>query len=125
MKKETKPVKEAGGEEMVYLFVARDADVIVFERHVKKAIETVNFKADIDEILNTYDGSIIFKVNSNDKTYSFQYSLDNSKSFNLLAQVDSNKILSKGYTGAYLGLYATTNGQDFQEYADFDWVTLK
>ena len=78
-----------------------------------------------DEILNTYDGSIIFKVNSKDKTYSFQYSLDNSKSFNLLAQVDSNKILSKGYTGAYLGLYATTNGQDFQEYADFDWVTLK
>ena len=33
-------------------------------------------------------------------------------------------MLSKGYTGAYMGLYTTTNGRDVKEFADFDWVTV-
>ena len=31
-------------------------------------------------------------------------------------------LLSRGYTGAYLGLYATSNGKTTEAYADFDWV---
>lgn len=30
-----------------------------------------------------------------------------------------------GYTGADVGVYATSNGQATQEYADFDWVSYK
>jgi len=78
-----------------------------------------------DKILSSYNGSIIFKVVSDDMAYRFYYSLDESKNFNFLTETGPNKILSKGYTGAYCGLYATTNGKEIQEHADFDWVMLK
>jgi alpha-N-arabinofuranosidase len=57
--------------------------------------------------------------------YRFYYSLDESKNFNFLTETGPNKILSKGYTGAYCGLYSTTNGKEIQEHADYDWVMLK
>jgi len=41
-KKESKPTP-AGGEDMVFLFVARDADMLIFESHIKKTIETAKF----------------------------------------------------------------------------------
>ena len=78
-----------------------------------------------DKILSSYNGSVIFKVVSDDMAYRFYYSLDESKKFNFLTEIGPNKILSKGYTGAYFGLYSTTNGKDIQEHADFDWVMLK
>ena len=78
-----------------------------------------------DKILSPYNGSIIFKVVSDKMTYGFYYSLDESKKFTFLTETGSNKILSKGYTGAYCGLYSTTNGKEIQEHADYDWVMLK
>ncbi len=38
------------------------------------------------------------------------------------ARLPGDVILSQGYTGAYLGLYATSNGGAGQGHADFDWV---
>ena len=78
-----------------------------------------------DKILSSYNGSVIFKVVSDKMTYGFYYSLDESKKFTFLTETGSNKILSKGYTGAYCGLYSTTNGREIQEHADYDWVMLK
>lgn len=71
-----------------------------------------------------YDGKIIFKVESKNNTYSFYYSND-EKEFNLLGKTKSNHVLSKKYTGAYLGVYATSNGTKSKEYADFDWISYK
>ena len=78
-----------------------------------------------DKILSSYNGSIIFKVVSDKMNYGFYYSLDESKKFTFLTKTGPNKILSKGYTGAYCGLYSTTNGKEIQEHADYDWVMLK
>ena len=78
-----------------------------------------------DEILRSYNGSIIFKVVSDNRSYKYYYSLDEPNIFNFLAETGSDKILSKGYTGAYCGLYSTTNGKDIDEHADFDWVIIK
>ena len=78
-----------------------------------------------DEILRSYNGSIIFKVVSDNRSYKYYYSLDEPNIFNFLAETGSDKILSKGYTGAYCGLYSTTNGKDIDEHADFDWAILK
>ena len=78
-----------------------------------------------DEILSSYNGSIILRVLSGNMVYKFYYSLDGPNNYNFLTEIDSDKILSKGYTGAYCGLYSSTNGNDFEEHADFDWVILK
>ena len=75
--------------------------------------------------LKSYNGSITFKVNSENNSYNFYYSLDNGTTFNFFAATSSDLLLSKGYTGAYTGIYSTSNGKNSEEYVDFDWVTLK
>jgi len=74
--------------------------------------------------LKSYNDSIIFKVFSKNKSYKYYYSLDNGTSFDFFAETSSNLLLSKGYTGAYMGIYSTSNGKNTEEYVDFDWVTL-
>jgi len=71
-----------------------------------------------------YDGEITFKVKSENHSYSFYYTL-NGKEFTLFKQTKANHILSKKYTGAYLGIYASSNGKTSKDYADFDWVSYK
>ena len=75
--------------------------------------------------LKSYNDSIIFKVFSNNQSYKYYYSLDNGTSFNFFAETISDLLLSKGYTGAYMGIYSTSNGINTEEYADFDWVRLE
>ena len=75
--------------------------------------------------LKSYNDSIIFKVFSKDQSYKYYYSLDNSTNFNFFAETSSGLLLSKGYTGAYMGIYSTSNGKNTEEYVDFDWITLE
>jgi alpha-N-arabinofuranosidase len=76
----------------------------------------------LSESLDDFKGDIIFKVESKDHKYHFFYSTDDGGSFESFAETAADLILSKGYTGAYLGLYVTSNGNKPKSYADFDWV---
>ncbi len=76
------------------------------------------------QIISDYNGEIVFKVKSEYNSYSFYYSVDGIE-FVLIKETKSNHILSKKYTGAYLGIYATSNGKNSKDYADFDWVQYK
>ena len=75
--------------------------------------------------LNSYEGAILFKVQSKNGRYHYQYSLDQGTSYSDFYKGPSNWVLSHGYTGAYLGIYATSNGKNSNSYADFDWVSYK
>ncbi len=75
-----------------------------------------------EAILEKYPGEMVLRVISQGHQYRFDYSLDGSGSFTGFTELESNHILSKGYTGAYLGLYSTTNGMPNPDHADFDWV---
>lgn len=73
--------------------------------------------------IDTYDGDIVFRVSSRAGRYRFEYSLDDGGSFVPFAETAADHILAHGsYTGAYLGIYATSNGKMSTEHADFDWV---
>lgn len=72
--------------------------------------------------LQEYTGGLIFRVTSIEHHYRFEYSVDEGETFTLFMQTEADLILSKGYTGAYLGLYSTANGEASTGYADFDWV---
>lgn len=70
-----------------------------------------------------YRNTLVFKIESRDHSYSFSYSLTGAEGpFMPFAETPANRLLSKGYTGAYLGLYATGNGLSGSGFADFDWV---
>lgn len=75
--------------------------------------------------LKSYNDSIIFKVFSKNQSYKYYYSLDNGNNFIFFAETSSGLLLSKGYTGAYMGIYSTSNGKNTEEYVDFDWITLE
>ena len=47
------------------------------------------------------------------------------KAYKTVAKTKADLILSKGYTGAHLGIYATSNGVNSNDYSDFDYVTYK
>jgi len=74
--------------------------------------------------ISDFKHEITFKINSNSTGYSFYYSLD-GENFQLLRNSKSNILLSKYYTGAYLGVYASSNGHTTNDFADFHWVSFK
>jgi len=76
------------------------------------------------ESVPNFNGDITFKVKSEYFGYTFYYSLDGVQ-FKQFTKTKSNHILSKKYTGAYLGIYATSNGVNTKDFADFDWVNYK
>lgn len=75
--------------------------------------------------VKNYAGDILLKVQSDNDRYRFSYSMDNGQQFSVLAETTADLILSKGYTGAYLGLFSSSNGQASSQYADFDWVEYR
>lgn len=76
------------------------------------------------EVISNYNNEMTFKVKSENHTYSFYYSL-NGEDFILIQKARANHILSKKYTGAHLGIYASSNGTKSKDYADFEWVQYK
>ncbi len=78
-------------------------------------------------VLDDYDGHIVLRVISKDDQYSLHYSLDEvspdgTSTFTDFVATRADHLLSRGYTGAHLGLYATSNGNQTAEFADFDWI---
>ncbi|NNJ66242.1 MAG: hypothetical protein HKP16_11770 [Xanthomonadales bacterium] len=54
----------------------------------------------------------------------FSFTFEESQAIKGLHRLEPDLLLSRGYTGAYLGLYATANGGSDADHADFDWVRL-
>lgn len=77
------------------------------------------------KLLSNYIGEVIFKVLAKADAYHYYYSLDGGTKFECMGNTPSNLILSHGYTGAYVGVYATSNGSPTKGYADFDWMSYK
>ena len=74
-------------------------------------------------LLKDYKNDILFKVVSKNDKYTFHYSLNNGENFKYFTSLDAIKILDRNYTGALLGVFATSNnGNNSSDYADYDWV---
>ncbi|MCG7530427.1 glycoside hydrolase family 43 protein [Psychrobium sp. MM17-31] len=69
--------------------------------------------------------SIMFNIESRDDKYFLSYSINDDGVFTTHATTPANGVISRKYTGAYLGLYATSNGQVNNDFADFDWVNYQ
>ena len=75
----------------------------------------------IQDELKHYKGYIKLKVMADKEEYKFYYSLKGMY-FKFLTSLDGSHLKSNGYTGAHLGLYATGNGKNNQDFASFDYV---
>ena len=72
--------------------------------------------------IENYVGEMFFKAEFIDGEYVFNWALHENGEYEEFARLPGDAILSQGYTGAYLGLYATSNGLRGSGHADFDWV---
>ena len=73
--------------------------------------------------LNKYNSNIKFKMISNKDNYELYYSTKGTH-FNYFATFEGNLVVSNGYTGAHLGIYATSNGEETKDLASFDYVNF-
>ena len=71
--------------------------------------------------MREYKGNIKLKVIADKDVYKLYYSLKGMH-FKLFASLEGSYLKSNGYTGAHLGLYATGNGNNNQDFASFDYV---
>ena len=79
-------------------------------------------KAYKSKLLIKYSGDILLKITSKNSKYLYHFSVDGGSSYELLGETPDNILLGMMYTGANVGIYATSNGQKTNSYADFDWV---
>jgi len=73
-------------------------------------------------VLGNYAGEIYLRAEWREGEYVFGWSSLEDGAYRELARLPGDTLVSKGYTGAYLGLYATANGGRQDDHADFDWV---
>jgi alpha-N-arabinofuranosidase len=88
----------------------------------EKGVETIVAEQPIET------GRIYFKVEAVGQSYSF-YVATASEAWQAVIQDVDGRILSTpvagGFVGAYIGMYASSNGQPSQNVAEFDWFEYK
>jgi len=88
-------------------------------------IPNTEVKAFKSKALPNYAGEILLKIASKNGKYLYFFSVNGGASYEKLAETPDNIVLGMMYTGANVGIYATSNGQKTTGYADFDWVSYK
>ena len=98
----------------------------VFKNEEKIFIKTYAFQNDkiisvYEQEIVDYKGKIKLKISSEEGEYKFLYSTRGFR-YRLLTKIKNDIVKSVGYTGAHIGLYATSNGDKSNDYADFDYI---
>lgn len=80
-----------------------------------------------EQALDSDPGGLTLHVVSGESRYRFAYATGDAVEPRTFAELPADLMLSHGYTGAYLGVYATANGvaHDPPDHADFDRVEVE
>lgn len=98
----------------------------VFKNEEKIFIKMYAFQNDkiisvYEQEIVDYKGKIKLKISSEEDEYKFFYSTRGFR-YHLFSKIKNDIVKSVGYTGAHIGLYATSNGDKSNDYADFDYI---
>ena len=98
----------------------------VFKNEEKIFIKMYAFQNDkiisvYEQEIVDYKGKIKLKISSEEGEYKFLYSTRGFR-YRLFTKIKNDIVKSEGYTGAHIGLYATSNGDKSNDYADFDYI---
>jgi len=87
---------------------------------VKNHVRTVLAETPLEK-----DGRIYLTVAATPEGYHFYYGYSDQEFRLLCKNVDPtllSSLVNEGFTGAYIGMYATSNHSPVKNHADFDWV---
>lgn len=71
------------------------------------------------------NGRIYLTVTATEEGYHFYYGSDDQELLPLCLKVDPtllSSLVNEGFTGTYIGMYASSNRTESANYADYDWV---
>ncbi|MCW3785576.1 glycoside hydrolase family 43 protein [Plebeiibacterium sediminum] len=102
------------------MVVAKKAD-----QSVLRLYQTENSKYELLEEISIENSSkILLGIKAFDTSYDFYYG-DSESEMNLFKKGLKASLLSstvnEGFTGSYIGMYASSNKQESKSFADFDW----
>lgn len=101
----------------------REGKRVLIVREVKNSVITTLAEADI-----SFDDRIYLTVAADEMGYHFYYG-ENDQTMTPVYLNAAPELLSslvnEGFTGTYMGMYATSNKQTSSNYADFDWVVYE
>lgn len=106
-----------------FTVTCEDSKKVIAVKEVNNHALTVLAKADV-----TFEGRIYLTVAADEKGYHFYYGNDDQTLIPLhlgAAPELLSSLTNEGFTGTYMGMYATSNHGESSNYADFDWVTYE
>ena len=102
--------------------IARDGEQrVVYLRYVIGSIRAEAARKSIAA------GVVRLRITSTAETYRFSYAVGD-EAFQDLGEVETRYLSSEvadGFTGVFVGMFATGNGQESSAPADFDWFEYK
>jgi len=90
--------------------------VVMFRKYLKDAIAGISYQ-------EISDGDIVLRIDATDKNYQF-WAQEEGKWANLIGIASTKDVSSEivgGFTGVFIGMYASGNGTANTNPADFDW----
>lgn len=94
--------------------------VVMFRRYLQEKDVNINYK-------EIPDGDIVLRISATDLEYKFWVQVE-GKASELLGTATSKDISTEkigGFTGTYIGIYASGNGKSNVNPADFDWFDFE
>ncbi len=122
------------GEEAGFCLMQKDDNYILFdvkrednENVLQLLIKPHDKEAYIkkDLVLNKKTKQLELKITANTEHYNYYYRLKSNDLWINFDQTSNDVLISRGYTGAHLGLYATCNGGKSVSSAAFELMTYK
>ena len=122
------------GEEAGFCLMQKDDNYILFdvkrednENVLQLVIKPYDKEAYIkkDLVLNKKTKQLELKITANKEHYNYYYRLKSNDLWINFDQTSNDVLISRGYTGAHLGLYATCNGGKSVSSAAFELMTYK
>ena len=122
------------GEEAGFCLMQKDDNYILFDvkrednENVLQLVIKPHDKAAYikkDLVLNKKTKQLELKITTNKEHYNYYYRLKSNDIWINFDQTSNDVLISRGYTGAHLGLYATCNGGKSVSSAAFELMTYK
>ena len=122
------------GEEAGFCLMQKDDNYILFdvkrednENVLQLVIKPHDKEAYIkkDLVLNKKTKQLELKITANKEHYNYYYRLKSNDIWINFDQTSNDVLISRGYTGAHLGLYATCNGGKSVSSAAFELMTYR
>ena len=101
------------------LFITKEGN----KRFLKFRVKIGNMEHIVKNI-EIPEGEIVLSILGTEEWYSFGFKAGNSPDFIELGKMETKYLSSEvagGFTGVYLGMYSTGNGEKCKKFADFDW----